>query len=252
MHRRGLVVQKVPDVGVVAGPGLVADAEAVFGAQGVDQGAQRGGQSGVGGGEVRPGGVAAVGGTVSARRTVAAGGSTRAPWSQCQPRSSVWRRRRSHSSCSIPKRPPSSSRSAVVSISGKPAGEALPRRGRTTGSPKRRANATCPAWSRRWSRKNTTFQRSTADRTAATCAASRPAARSTPRISAPMCPATGSTSIPVVPSVAVSLALSLALSVVMRRSWQTLRRAVRLITGRCLGEAGRAAHRRAQSRKVPP
>lgn len=70
-----------------------------------------------------------------------------------------------------------------------------------------------------------------------------------------MCPATGSTSIPVLPSVAVSLALSLALSfalsVVMRRSWQTLRRAVRLITGRCLGEAGRAAHRRAQSREGP-
>lgn len=73
----------------------------------------------------------------------------RAPWSQCQPRSRVCRRRCSHSSCSMPNFPPSSSRSAVVSTSGKSGGEAPPRLRSTTGSPNRRAKPTCPAWSSR-------------------------------------------------------------------------------------------------------
>ncbi|CAM5744898.1 hypothetical protein SAFG77S_08792 [Streptomyces afghaniensis] len=112
----------------------------------------------------------------------------------------------------MPNRPPSSSRSAVVSISGKSGGEALPRRGSSTVSPNRRANATCPAWSSRCPRKNTTFHRSTADLIAATTVSSRSAARSTPLISAPMCPATGFTSTPA----SRTASSVIGLSVVMR------------------------------------
>ena len=100
----------------------------------------------------------------------------------------------------------------MVSISGKSGGEALPRRGSATVSPNRRANATCPAWSSRCPRKNTTFQRSTAALIAATTASSRSAARSTPLISAPMCPATGFTSTPASHAASSVIGLSVVMS----------------------------------------